>query len=155
MANVLLIDAEKEFAQPLVSALQSWGYGVSWTTDGKEGLDKATNEHPAAIVLCVELPKMSGYSICNKLKKDDSLKDIPLVITSREATNETFEQHKKLKTRAEAYLIKPFKPADLQQVLKQYAPSAGGNGAGPAAPEEEEIVLGDLPAGSKEVAFDP
>src|ERR1017187_1135361 len=110
MATVLLIDAEKEFAEPISQALRGFGYDCTRVTDGKEGLDKAAAQHPDAIVLCVELPKMSGYSICNKLKKDESLKHIPLIIPSREATHETFEQHKKLKTRAEAYLIKPFPP---------------------------------------------
>jgi DNA-binding response OmpR family regulator len=42
--------------------------------DGKEGLELARVDRPDAIVLCVELPKMSGYSICNKLKKDDGLR---------------------------------------------------------------------------------
>jgi CheY-like chemotaxis protein len=160
MPNVLMIDAEKDFATPLVSAMQGWGYGVSWTPDGKEGLDKATAERPNAIILCVELGKMSGYSICNKLKKDDQLKDIPLIITSREATNETFEQHRKLKTRAEAYLIKPFSPGDLQQVLANFVPA--GAISGELKPhdlgggdDEEDIVLDDLPAGAKEEAFDP
>ncbi len=108
-----------------------------WVADGKEGLDKASADRPDAIILCVELPKMSGYSICNKLKKDDQLKSIPLIITSREATHETFEQHKKLKTRAEAYLIKPFAPGGsatdcLQEYVKggaapAVAPNLGGD----------------------------
>ncbi len=161
MPNVLLIDAEKDFATPLVHAMQGWGYGVSWTPDGKEGLDRAAAEHPSAIILCVELGKMSGYSICNKLKKDDQLKDIPLVITSREATNETFEQHKKLKTRAEAYLIKPFKAQDLQSVLTELVPPINGGLKGELKPldigggGEEDIVLDDLPAGAREESFDP
>ncbi len=162
MPNVLLIDAEKEFAQPLVQSMQGWGYGVTWTPDGKEGLDRAASDRPNAIILCVELGKMSGYSICNKLKKDEGLKDIPLIITSREATNETFEQHKKLKTRAEAYLIKPFKPNELQAVLTQYAPAKkAAEISGELTPHdlqgnsEEDIVLDDLPAGAKEEAFDP
>jgi len=37
---------------------------------------------------------MSGYSVCNKLKKDESLRTIPLVVISAEATPETFEQHR-------------------------------------------------------------
>lgn len=160
MATVLLIDAEKDFATPLVQAMQGWGYGVTWTPDGKEGLDRAAADRPSAIVLCVELGKMSGYSICNKLKKDDALKDIPLVITSREATNETFEQHKKLKTRAEAYLIKPFKPQELQNLLTSLAPSGAPQLSGDLQPhdlqsQEEDIVLDDLPPGSKEESFDP
>ena len=65
---------------------------------------------------------MSGYAICTRIKKDKSLKEIPLVITSAEATEETFEHHKKLKTRAEEYLRKPFEPEVLIDVLSRYLP---------------------------------
>jgi CheY-like chemotaxis protein len=156
MSTVLLIDAEKEFAQPISQAINSWGYQCKWVQDGKDGLDSAAQMKPDAIILCVELPKMSGYSLCNKLKKDESLKGIPLIITSREATPETFEQHKKLKTRAEAYLIKPFKPAELQTLLGQFVRSADPLGGELKAldllddSKEQDIVLDDLPQGAEE-----
>ena len=163
MATVLLIDSEKEFAEPISQAIRSFGYDCIWVTDGKEGLDKAAAQQPDAIVLCVELPKMSGYSICNKLKKAESLKPIPLIITSREATHETFEQHTKLKTRAEAYLIKPFPAADLRPVLAEYI--KGGEAPNLGSGElksldlmdqggEQDIVLDDLPADANEESFD-
>jgi len=115
--KILLIESDGAFAQELADALEARGLQARVTGDGKEGLDLARVDRPDCIVLCVELPKMSGYSICNKLKKDDQLKTIPLVIISAEATPETFEQHRKLKTRAEEYLIKPFGAATLLQKL--------------------------------------
>ena len=98
--KILLIESDGAFAQQLANALEARGLQARVTGDGKEGLDLARIDRPDCIVLCVELPKMSGYSICNKLKKDEQLKAIPLVIISAEATAETFEQHRKLKTRA-------------------------------------------------------
>ena len=115
--KILLIESDGAFAQHLANALEARGLQARVTGDGKEGLDLARIDRPDCIVLCVELPKMSGYSICNKLKKDEQLKAIPLVIISAEATTETFEQHRKLKTRAEDYLIKPFDAAALLQKL--------------------------------------
>jgi CheY-like chemotaxis protein len=115
--KILLIESDGAFAQELADALEARGLQARVTGDGKEGLDLAKVDRPDCIVLCVELPKMSGYSICNKLKKDDQLKTIPLVIISAEATSETFDQHRKLKTRAEEYLIKPFGAATLLQKL--------------------------------------
>ncbi|HUK66731.1 MAG TPA: response regulator [Anaeromyxobacteraceae bacterium] len=115
--KILLIESDSAFAQEISAALEARGLEVRGSADGKEALELARAEHPAVIVLCVELPKMSGYSVCNKLKKDEQLKSIPLVIMSAEATAETFEQHRKLKTRAEGYLIKPFAPAALIDLL--------------------------------------
>ncbi len=130
MSGILFIDAEQPFADQTTSALRGRGFNVTLMDDGKEGLDVAAADRPDLIVLCVELPKMSGYSICNKLKKDNDLKGIPLIITSKEATPETFAQHKKLKTRAEDYLIKPFSEADLMEKISALIslPAADGGG---------------------------
>ena len=111
--TVLLIESDPKFAREMSAALESRGFGVRTSSDGKEGVELARALRPDCVVLCVELPGLSGYSWCNRLKKDDVLKAIPLVITSSEATPETFEQHRKLKTRAEDYLIKPFQPTTL------------------------------------------
>jgi len=120
--KILLIESDGAFAQEISAAIEAHGVEVRVTFDGKEALELARAEHPDLIVLCVELPKMSGYSVCNKLKKDDQLKAIPLVIMSGEATPETFEQHRKLKTRAEGYLIKPFAPAALVELIGTLVP---------------------------------
>jgi DNA-binding response OmpR family regulator/predicted nucleic acid-binding Zn-ribbon protein len=130
MSGILFIDAEQPFADQTTSALRARGFSVTLMDDGKEGLDVAAADRPDLIVLCVELPKMSGYSICNKLKKDNDLKGIPLIITSKEATPETFAQHKKLKTRAEDYLIKPFSEADLLEKIGALIALPDGSGSG-------------------------
>jgi CheY-like chemotaxis protein len=106
--KILLIESDAPFAEELSSTLEARGLEVRTTGDGREGYELAKEWGPDAIVLCVELPGMSGYVICQKLKKDESLKSIPLVITSAEATPETFEKHRTLKVRAEDYLLKPF-----------------------------------------------
>ena len=58
---------------------------------------------------------MNGFSVCNKLKKDPALKDVPLIIMSSESSDETFEQHQKLRTRAEDYVHKPIAFGELLQ----------------------------------------
>ena len=132
--KVLLIESDAGFARETSEALESKGFQVRVTGDGKEGLDLAQEQRPDAIVLCVELPKMSGYSVIQKLKKDEGLKAIPVILTSAEATSDTFEAHKKLKARAEDYLLKPFEPSVLVGKLASLLglPATGG--------EEEEVV---------------
>ena len=132
--NVLLIESDTSFAHAMSAALESRGYGVRTSPDGKEGFELARALHPDCVVLCVELPGLSGYSWCNRLKKDGALKSIPLVITSSEATPETFDQHRKLKTRAEDYLLKPFQPETLVERVGALV------GLPESPPDEEEIV---------------
>ncbi|MCA9555368.1 MAG: response regulator, partial [Myxococcales bacterium] len=144
-SSVLIIDAEEDFANQLAQALQHQGADVQVTGDGKAGLDAARINIPQAIVLCVELPRMSGYSICAKVKKDPTLRGVPLVITSAEATQETFERHKMLKNRAEEYLKKPFEPQVLVEVLSQYLDFMPGDPTGEVAMEELAIES-EMPA---------
>jgi len=104
--KVLIIESDQSFAASLQSMLEPYGFDSEIVGDGAAGLARAKEAPPDLIVLCVELPKMSGYAVCNKLKKSKTLKKVPLVIMSAEATPETFEQHKKLKTRADEYILK-------------------------------------------------
>jgi DNA-binding response OmpR family regulator/predicted nucleic acid-binding Zn-ribbon protein len=111
--RILVIESETDFAESLVLAFSNYDTKVSVISDGKEGMQAAKSKPPDLVLLRVELPRMSGYSICTKLKRDKKLKKVPLIIMSSEATEETFEQHRKLKTRAEDYIIKPFEFEDL------------------------------------------
>jgi CheY-like chemotaxis protein len=115
--KILLIESDLAFARSICDGLEHAGFETRAVGDGKEGLELATDWAPGAVVLCVELPKMSGYVICQKLKKDDALKAIPLVLTSSEATPETFEKHRQLKVRADDYLIKPYDAEALVEKL--------------------------------------
>lgn len=108
MGGILLIDAEQPFAEQAIQALRSRGFPVHHASEGAEGLALASSERPELIVLCAELPDVKGYTIGNKLKKDDEFKSIPLILTSALATAETFASHRKLKVRADEYLHKPF-----------------------------------------------
>jgi DNA-binding response OmpR family regulator len=145
--TILLIENDAAFASTLARALEARGLAVRVTGDGKEGLDLARDARPDAVVLCVELPRMSGYSVCQKLRKDDALKGIPLVLTSAEATEETFEAHRKLKARADDYLVKPFTPAALLEKLSLLValPPAPGEGEELVTLDDVEELSGEIP----------
>jgi CheY-like chemotaxis protein len=145
--SIFVVDADTAFTDTLTGSLAARGFSMQVVPDGKEALEQAKTARPDLIVLCVELPKMSGYSVCNKIKKDEDLKAIPVIITSSEATLETFEQHKKLKARAEDYLIKPFDADRLMQCIGQLIgmPSLPANTTG-----TDEVVA----ASGDELDFD-
>ncbi len=130
--RVLIIESDVSFASTLRQALEARGVEVATTSDGKKGMELAKAHTPAAIVLAVELGDRltGGFSWCNKFKRDAELRSIPLVLTSSLATAETFEEHRKLKTRADDYLLKPFGPRALVELLGPYFPQ-------PPAPEDD------------------
>src|SRR5687768_10647967 len=138
MSKVLIIESDAAVARSLADNLGAAGIESQITADGTEGLTLAKSAQPDLIVLCVELSRVSGYSICNKLKKHPELARIPLILTSDKATEETFEQHKKLKTRAEQYLKKPFTMAEMMEILGQYITLGAGGG------DDVEVSLDDM-----------
>ncbi len=122
--DVLIIDSDEGFAAHLRDSLQARGVATSVHTDGEAALSQARSRPPRAVVLSLELGDRpsAGFSWCNRFKRDDLLRGVPLVLTSTLATAETFEHHKRLKTRADAYLHKPFAPARLLAELEQWLP---------------------------------
>src|SRR5258708_9438899 len=88
---------------------------------------------------------MHGSSVCNKLKKDAGLKEVPLIIMSSESSDETFEQHKKLRTRAEDYIHKPIAFGELLRHIQGFV-QIGADASSEAEASiviEEDIESGD------------
>src|ERR1700734_2630484 len=120
--KVLVFESDAAFAGELRSELGKLGCSSQIVEDGNTGLQQAAAERPDLILLSIELPRMNGFSVCNKLKKDPALKDVPLIIMSSESSDETFDQHKKLRTRAEDYIHKPIAFGELLQHIRQFVP---------------------------------
>lgn len=146
--KILIIESDESFASSLSHALQANGAEVQTVSEGEAGFALARAEVPDAIVLSVELGDRptSGFVICNKIKRDETLRERPLVLMSALATDETLSQHSRLKTRADTYLRKPFEPAQLISALglQPPAPDAPHDFASEASSEEELLGLGNI-----------
>src|SRR6516162_11749037 len=118
--KVLVFESDAAFAVELRNEFGKLGCSTTVVDDGNVGLQQAASEKPDLILLSIELPRMNGFSVCNKLKKDPNLKDVPLIIMSSESSDETFEQHKKLRTRAEDYVHKPVAFGELLQHIQGF-----------------------------------
>ncbi|HEY6100279.1 MAG TPA: response regulator, partial [Anaeromyxobacter sp.] len=149
--KILLIESDAGFAREVSDALEAAGFHVRTTSDGKEGFETAHEWSPEAIVLSAELPGTSGYLVCQRLKKDDAVKSIPLVLTSAEATADTFEKHRQLKVRAQDYLLKPYPPAELVEKLGALVGLPEAEGGASA----EEVVSLDEEMGLEGLAAEP
>src|SRR5258706_6783548 len=127
--KVLVFEADSEFAGVLQDGLSRIGCQTTVVDDANVGLQAAASEKPELILLSIELPRMNGFSVCNKLKRDPTLKDVPLIIMSSESSDETFEQHRKLRTRAEDYVHKPIPFHELLARIQPLVTLGGGGGA--------------------------
>src|SRR5688572_2813897 len=144
MTKVLVFESDPAFAGELRTELGRLGCTVQVVDDGNVGLQAATADRPDLILLSIELPRMNGFSVCNKLKKDTQLKDVPLVIMSSESSEETFEQHRKLRTRAEDYIHKPIAFGELLQHLRKYVSLDTSEAEGDPIMIDEAEMLEDV-----------
>ena len=120
--KVLVFESDVTFAEELREGLSQLGCETTVVDDASVGLSTAARNKPDLILLAIELPRMNGFSVCNKLKRDPGLKDVPLIIMSTESTEETFEQHRRLRTRAEDYVRKPIGFEDLLARIRTFVP---------------------------------
>jgi len=106
--NFLIIDSDAAWRDLLGGLVSRRGGRVTQAASGEEGIALALKSPPDFIILAVELPDENGYVICKKIKTNPALKEIPMMLVSREGTEVDFERHQKLKVRADSYLKKPF-----------------------------------------------
>lgn len=85
--------------------------------NGAEGLKIAASEDPDVILLDIIMPIMDGFEVCNKLKEDKKLSDIPVVFIT--ANKEDKESHiRALEAGAEAFLAKPINENELTALIR-------------------------------------
>jgi CheY-like chemotaxis protein len=143
--RILVIDSDESFANVLATAISKSGHTPLTATNSEHGMTLAKQENPDLIVVCVEAQPTNGYMLCTRLKKDENLKSTPVILTSANATPDSFEKHKKLKTRAEDYLIKPFPASALVAKASQLlGVEIAAEDAGASIHDDESLGLGNL-----------
>jgi two-component system OmpR family response regulator len=130
--RILVVEDEPRLLRNLAKALREEGYAVDTAEAGDDGLYKAENYDYDAIVLDVMLPRLDGWELLERVRKQ---KQTPvLMLTARDAPR---DRVRGLDTGADDYLIKPFDLPELFARLRALIRRS----AGQARPE---IQLGDI-----------
>lgn len=130
MKKILLIETDREHVERLSEGLAA-RYDVEIIADSNLVVEQAELSRPDLVLLRVELPDTNGWLICNRLKRNHELRDIPVILMSSEATDEVFSQHRLLKTRADEYQRVPFELAELVSKIAWLIEGGPPPGEGP------------------------
>ncbi len=114
--KIVLIEDEEDIADLIKLQAEISGYKLVVETDGLNGYRAIEREKPDIIVLDIMLPGQSGLDVCRKVKQDDDLKDIPLIMIS--AKSEELDIVLGLELGADDYVTKPFSPKILFSRIK-------------------------------------
>ena len=109
--KVLVVDDDESIARIIKDYLQEKGYAVTVAYNGGSGLRSAEEVQPDIIILDVEMPDMTGFEVCKKIREIAPLRNTPVImLTARSAEDDELQG---LQSGADDYLTKPFKPARL------------------------------------------
>jgi len=112
MPNILVVDDTPANLRLLTGMLKDLGYKVRSVSNGKFALQTAKHNPPDLILLDVIMPEMNGYEVCERLKEDEQLADIPVIFIS--ALNETMDKVKAFQVGGVDYVTKPFQLREVQ-----------------------------------------
>ncbi len=115
--QILIIDDDSEVAKMMTDMLESENYRVSYAPDGVRGVDHANRHRVDLILMDISMPIMSGIWFCDAFKKKPQTRNIPIIMVSG-LGDEDIKQ-KAYSVGAVAYLKKPFKAAELLELVKK------------------------------------
>ncbi len=107
---ILIVDDQPQNIQLIGTLLRPY-YQLSVTDNGHKAISIAKSKLPDLILLDVMMPEISGYEVCEELKKDPATKDIPIIFLT--AKHESEDIVKGFKLGAVDYIIKPFNKDEI------------------------------------------
>ncbi len=114
--SVLIIEDEQNIAHAQKIILGD-DYNVSVAYDGESGLEKIKKLRPDLIVLDLMLPNRGGYDVCFSIRQDPELQHIKVLMVT--ALNQAIDEDKGVMVGTDAYLAKPFEPAQLLDAVRK------------------------------------
>ncbi len=104
--DILVVDDRIENVNLLADMLTENGYEVRQVLSGKQALQVVEYDPPELILLDIMMPKMDGYEVCEQIKKNPDLINIPIIFLS--AKNNIFDKVKAFQVGGIDYITKPF-----------------------------------------------
>ena len=117
LGRVLVVDDDEVIRLLIAANLTLEGFDVATAVDGQDCLEKVSAIAPDVITLDVTMPRLDGWETARRLRKCPDTAHIKVVlITARDqAANPAQHKH----ARADAYLAKPFDPAEMIRVVRE------------------------------------
>ena len=113
---VLAVDDDAATLRVIEMLLERNGYAVRTAPTGEQALTAVRESTPAVLILDVNMPGMSGFDVCQVLKRDERFAKIPVILLTAEGSPQDYKTGHD--AGAVIYMVKPFKPERLLQVIR-------------------------------------
>ncbi len=115
--TIMIVDDSVTVRKVTSRLMERQGWEVATAKDGLDAVNQLQDFYPDVVLLDIEMPKMDGFEVLKRVRHDERLKDLPIImITSR-----TGEKHKQeaLELGVNRYLGKPFQEANLLSTIEE------------------------------------
>jgi ParB family transcriptional regulator, chromosome partitioning protein len=157
MPRVLVVEPDSAFALSLAAVVRDQGWISAVAGSAAEAELEIASRRPSLVVMRAELPDLSGFSVCARLRHDRATARLPVILYSSETAPASLAEHARTPWAASAYLAMPLDTAALTVLarrlltasepteladddpdLLEMAPPTGADGPGPEAGESPE-----------------
>jgi putative two-component system response regulator len=114
-STVLIVDDEYSGRETLQSVLEGEGYDLIMAENGMQAIEKAKAYQPDVILLDVMMPGMTGFEVCERIRSDPQVAEIPIIILT--ALDDRDSLLTGLKSGADDFISKPFDRFELRARL--------------------------------------
>ncbi len=119
MVRVLAVDDDPTILRLLQVNLEMEGHQVSTAPDGTRALAAIRETRPQVVLLDVMMPVLDGWQVCEQVRGDPDVADIPIVFLSARAQEADLARGRA--AGADAYITKPFDPIELVTLVERLA----------------------------------
>lgn len=114
--KILIVDDVPQNLQVLGSILRKEPYQIAFATSGKEALGMIDKSDYALILLDIMMPEMNGFEVCDKIQKNSTTKDIPIIFLTAKADVDSIVNG--FECGGKDYITKPFNSKELLARVK-------------------------------------
>ena len=113
--KILVVDDEPHITHMLRFLFEKRGHQVQTAADGEEALEQLNADLPDVMFLDLNLPKKTGFEVCEELRAQPRYRDLPIYILT--AQGQDVDRERGLALGATDYITKPFAPTHLTALV--------------------------------------
>ncbi len=117
--RILLVDDDDDSQYALQLILEGAGYEVAFAKEGRDALKQAEALNPNLILMDIMMPGMDGYEAARTLKRNERLKDVPIVAVTAKAMKG--DRERTLQAGCDDYIAKPFVTEEILRMVRKWA----------------------------------
>lgn len=113
--QILIVDDSAAIRKIVRMVLENEGYSVEEAPDGLDGVAKTEGTRFDLVISDVNMPKLDGFGFLKKVRENPANKFLPILMLTTE--HEESKKEQGMAAGARAWLVKPFKPAQLLEAV--------------------------------------